>query len=222
MRRNDLNETVHPEALADQPLQAMDKFSLPGRIPSRHCTTMAAISIPLGFSTENAHASPVLTNSSAEMLQILSPDFSAIDNDDIFLPANDHNPTFGEIANVLGVKPSVRGQDLTSFLGIVEVPDIILAPQKNYAGVAIRQNCALLVTNFDLNSRQRDAANYKRPGIRYFPSEPGSRPFRAKAIPRSDNTAGSTRSTVMPWWRGANLRRARPLPFRSSRPMHLA
>src|SRR4030095_8296944 len=35
--------------------------------PSRHCTTMAAISIPLAFSTENAQASPILTsgNSSA-------------------------------------------------------------------------------------------------------------------------------------------------------------
>ena len=33
------------------------------------------------------------------MLQILSPDFSAINNDDIFLSANDHNPTFGEILN---------------------------------------------------------------------------------------------------------------------------
>ena len=35
--------------------------------PSRHCTTMAAISIALGFSTENAQASPILTsgNSSA-------------------------------------------------------------------------------------------------------------------------------------------------------------
>jgi len=103
------------------------------------------------------------------MLQILSPDFSAIDNDDIFLPANDHNATFGEVANVLGVKPSVRGQDLTSFLGIVEVPGHnIGASQKNYAGVSIRQNRALLVTNFDLNSRERDAANYKRPCIRYF------------------------------------------------------
>ena len=100
------------------------------------------------------------------MLQILSPDFSAIDNDDIFLPANDHNPTFGKITNVLGVKPSVQRQDLTSFLGIVEVPGHhVCAAQKNYAGVAIRQNCALLVTNFDLNSRERDAANYKRPCI---------------------------------------------------------
>src|SRR6266511_2286081 len=104
------------------------------------------------------------------MLQILSPDFSAIDNDDIFLPANDHNPTFGEIANVLGVKPSVRGQDLTSFLGIVVVyGNNIDATQKNYAGVAIPQNRPLLVTNFDLNSGQRAAANYKRPCIRYFP-----------------------------------------------------
>src|SRR5436309_2306492 len=103
------------------------------------------------------------------MLQILSPDFSAIDNDDIFLAANDHNPTFGEIANVLGVKPSVQRQDLTSFLGIVEVPGHhVCAAQKNYAGMAIRQNPALFVTNFDLNSRQRDAANYKRPCIRYF------------------------------------------------------
>src|SRR4029434_405015 len=94
-----------------------------------------------------------------KMFQVLSPDFSAIDNDDIFLPANDHNLTFGEIANILGVKPSVGGQDLTSFLGIVEVPGHnIGAAQKNYAGVAIRQHSALFVTNFNLNSRERDAA----------------------------------------------------------------
>src|SRR5262245_26082983 len=104
------------------------------------------------------------------MLQILSTNFSSIDNDYIFLPSNDHNPTFGKLATVLGVKPSIRGQDLTSFLGIVEVPGHnVGASQKNYAGVAIRQNSALLVTNFDLNSRERDAANYKGPGIRYFP-----------------------------------------------------
>src|SRR5499433_1863929 len=115
------------------------------------------------------------------MLQILSPDFSAINNDDVFLSANDHNPTFGEIANVLGVKPSARGQDVTSFLGIVEIPGHnIGASQKNYAGVAIRQNCALLVTNFDLNSRERDAANYKGPGIRYFPFQAWVTPIQGR------------------------------------------
>jgi hypothetical protein len=172
VRRNDLNETVQPEALADQPLQAMDKFSLPGSIPltplhehDRHFNPIRG-----WYRKRACLARSHLGRFLSEMLQILSPDFSAIDNDDIFLPANDHNPTFGEIANVLGVKPSVRGQDLTSFLGIVEVPGHnIGASQKNYASVAIRQNCALLVTNFDLNSRQRDAANYKRPCIPTFP-----------------------------------------------------
>jgi hypothetical protein len=141
VRRNDLNETVYPEALADQPPQAMGKFSLAGRIPlaplhdhGRHLNP-----IRVQYRKRTRVARSHLGQFLSEMLQILSPDFSAIDNDDIFLPANDHNPTFGEIANVLGVKPSVRGQDLTSFLGIVKVPrHNIGASQKNYAGVAIR------------------------------------------------------------------------------------
>src|ERR1043166_2699657 len=140
MRRNDLNETVYPEARADRSLQAMGKLSLPGRIPlaplhdhGRHFNR-----IRVQYRKRAGVARSHLGQFLSEMLQILSPDFSAIDDDDIFLPANDHNPTFGEIANVLGVKPSVRRQDLTSFLGIVEVPrHNIGAAQKNYAGAAI-------------------------------------------------------------------------------------
>ena len=98
MRRNDLNETVYPEALADQPLQAMDKFSLSGRIPltplhehDRHFNP-----IRVCYRKRARLARSHLGQFLSEMLQILSPDFSAIDNDDIFFPANDHNPTFGE------------------------------------------------------------------------------------------------------------------------------
>src|SRR5574341_1293904 len=150
----------------------MDKFSLPGRISLAplhdHGRHLNAIRVQYRKRARVARSH--LGQFLSEMLQILSPDFSAIDNDDIFLPANDHNLTFGKIANVLGVEPSVGGQDLTSFLGIVEVPGHnVCASQKNYAGVAIRQNSALLVTNFDLNSRERDAAIYKRSSIRYFP-----------------------------------------------------
>src|ERR1051325_702617 len=49
------------------PCKRWANFPCRVEFPSRHCTTMAAVSIPLGFSTENAHASLVLTsgNSSA-------------------------------------------------------------------------------------------------------------------------------------------------------------
>src|SRR5215510_3103133 len=111
VRRNDLNETVQPEALADQPLHAMDKFSLPGRAPltplddhDRHFNPIRA-----QYRKRARLARSYLGQFLSQMLQILSPDFPAINNDDVFLSANDHNPTFGEIANVLGVKPSVRG-----------------------------------------------------------------------------------------------------------------
>ena len=43
-----------------------------------------------------------------EVLPILGPDVSAVHDNDVFLPTNDHDAAFYDVANISGVKPPVR------------------------------------------------------------------------------------------------------------------
>src|SRR5574337_17093 len=97
----------------------------------------------------------------------MRPDVSTVNDNDVFLPTNDDNAACHEIANVSGIKPPIRRQDLPSFSTISEVAGHdVGAPHKDRAGVAVRENLTLLISHLDLNPGKRRTAIDKSARIR--------------------------------------------------------
>ena len=166
----------------------MGKLSLPGRSPSRHCTTMAAISSPLGFSTgETRTRRPFQPRHSERDVPILSPAFSGHENDDSFFrPISQYGlRRDSQCPGCQPIRPRTRPHES---LGLSKYPDIS-CPRNNYA--AWRSGTLRLVRHEFKLIPGRGRRQLKGPGIRYFAAESGFRQL-AQSFPQSANTAGST------------------------------
>jgi len=77
-------------------------------LSSRHWTTITAFPICQDLDRECAHvARPDPGNSWARCSKSWA-DVSAVHDNDVFLPTNDHDAAFYHVANISGVQPSVR------------------------------------------------------------------------------------------------------------------